>query len=191
MSHGDGRVTACWLVCETRRRHAHTWYVPNPTMGKAIREALEKRGAQATVPVNCRPDNCSEAPIGENVAKVPTKGMQYRNVDSDQLSGLALDELCREIHKPWTRKERGSARPINLRHVLLPEFDPGWLQSVDPSSRESPRDHGGRVRGDRPAGPRSVSRLPAVDESTLQANDFASHAFAVWRNPGSTPPCAT
>ena len=92
-----GVVNACWIVCETRRRHPDTWFVPNPTMGKAIRQALQKRGAIATRPESCRPTNCPEKPAAEGAAKIPAVGMKYKNVESRYLIGSDLDDLCREV----------------------------------------------------------------------------------------------
>ena len=93
----DKKVSACWIICETRRRHPETWFVPNPTMGKAIRQALQKRGAIATRPASCRPTNCPEKPAGERVVNAPTVGMLYRNVDARFLEGTELDGLCGEV----------------------------------------------------------------------------------------------
>ena len=90
-------VNACWIVCETRRRHPDTWFVPNPTLGKAIRRALEKRGAVASRPMTCRPTNCPERPAAQGAVKPPSVGMQYKNVDRRYLDGAELDELCREV----------------------------------------------------------------------------------------------
>ena len=90
-------VTACWIVCETRRRHPDTWFIPNPTIGKAIRQALEKRGAVANRPVTCRPTNCPEKPAAQGAVKPPSVGMRYKNVESRYLAGRDLDDLCREV----------------------------------------------------------------------------------------------